>query len=279
MVAAVRYAADDRVPLTVGRGLPAPGGVLVDTGGLDAVVVGRDRVVVGAGTTWRRLLTLTAARGLAPAAPPDDLDRSVGASVVVADAGAQGPVTDHVLALDLVTGAGARLGCSPARRPELFDAVRGGLGQVGVVTAVTLALTPVVRACPPPRRRAWLRAFVPEGAVTALVRRLAGPYDEVRVAPVSTAALRTPLLRLPGCARVVRLELAGPPRPIGAARCARRAVLDAGGTVHPDSLIPMTPADWREHFGARQHDRLAAARRIFDPVGLLRPGYTLFEEG
>jgi hypothetical protein len=49
-------------------------------------------------------------------------------------------LTDNVLELQVVTGRGERLTCSPTRNPGLFDAVRAGLGQVAVVAGATLGL-------------------------------------------------------------------------------------------------------------------------------------------
>jgi cytokinin dehydrogenase len=48
--------------------------------------------------------------------------------------------SDNVLEVEIVTGTGQQLRCSAAANADLFDAVRAGLGQVGVVTRVTLAL-------------------------------------------------------------------------------------------------------------------------------------------
>jgi hypothetical protein len=36
----------------------------------------------------------------------------------------------------------------------------------------------------------------------------------------------------------------------------------------------MTPAGWREHFGER-FEPLAAARRRYDPNGIMTPGYAV----
>jgi cytokinin dehydrogenase len=46
----------------------------------------------------------------------------------------------------VVTGAGDRVRCSAREHPDLFDAVRAGLGQVAVITSVTLALAPAPRS-------------------------------------------------------------------------------------------------------------------------------------
>jgi cytokinin dehydrogenase len=50
-----------------------------------------------------------------------------------------------VLELEVVTGRGEVLRCSPAQHRELFDTVRAGLGQVAVITRATLALVALPR--------------------------------------------------------------------------------------------------------------------------------------
>ncbi len=45
-----------------------------------------------------------------------------------------------MLELDVVTGEGELVRCSPDREPELFDACRGGLGQFGIIVAARLRL-------------------------------------------------------------------------------------------------------------------------------------------
>jgi cytokinin dehydrogenase len=54
-------------------------------------------------------------------------------------------MSDYVLELEVVTGQGEQVICSPDRHPSLFDAVRAGLGQVGVITRATLRLVPAPR--------------------------------------------------------------------------------------------------------------------------------------
>jgi cytokinin dehydrogenase len=48
----------------------------------------------------------------------------------------------NVRELDVVTGGGMRVRCSREGKPEMFDAVLGGLGRCGVITAATLELRP-----------------------------------------------------------------------------------------------------------------------------------------
>ena len=111
--------------------------------------VDHDRVAVDAGATWNEVLAATLPRGLAPAGLPDYLDLSVGGTLAVGGVGSAisrfGSLSDNVLDLRVVTGRGATLTGSPTRDPGLFDAVRAGLGQVGVVTRATLRLVPAPR--------------------------------------------------------------------------------------------------------------------------------------
>ena len=46
----------------------------------------------------------------------------------------------HVEEMEIVTGLGDVVHCSPDVNSDLFDMARGGLGQFGVVTSVTLPL-------------------------------------------------------------------------------------------------------------------------------------------
>ena len=53
-----------------------------------------------------------------------------------------GVQADNVLEMDVITGTGEKITCSASRHSDLFNAVRAGLGQVGVITSATLALMP-----------------------------------------------------------------------------------------------------------------------------------------
>jgi hypothetical protein len=50
----------------------------------------------------------------------------------------------------------------------------------------------------------------------------------------------------------------------------------AGGTLYPVSAFPMTPPDWRQHFGPAL-GLLADAKRDHDPDHILTPGYEIFD--
>ncbi|PWW51949.1 FAD-binding protein [Actinokineospora spheciospongiae] len=164
------------------------GGVVVDVTALRRVEAPRDgRVTVAAGATWRAVVEETLPRGLLPPVLPDYLDLTVGGTVVVGGVGgtthALGVTSDHVLGLEVVTGAGEVRTCSPTESPELFDAVRGGLGQVGVVTEVTLGL---VEAPAHARRHTITCPDLPTMLADARVLLADGRWDHLQGAILPT---------------------------------------------------------------------------------------------
>jgi FAD/FMN-containing dehydrogenase len=157
LAAAIRWAAQVGVPVaarggghsTFGRA-QAPGGIVADMSALGSIgPVEVDRVTVGAGASWREVVAATLPCGLTPPVLADHLDLSVGGTLVVGGVGAtisaHGLQSDNVLAMEVVTGAGEVMTCSPDERADLFDAVRAGLGQVAVITRATLRLVPAPR--------------------------------------------------------------------------------------------------------------------------------------
>ena len=108
--------------------------------------VENDRVVVGAGAKWSEVLAATLPRGLTLPVLTDYLELSVGGTLVVGGIGGTtsryGMQSDNVLELDVVTGRGQKITCSPLSNADLFETVRAGLGQVGVITRATLKLIP-----------------------------------------------------------------------------------------------------------------------------------------
>jgi FAD/FMN-containing dehydrogenase len=48
-----------------------------------------------------------------------------------------------------------------------------------------------------------------------------------------------------------------------------------GGTHYPVGAIPLTPADWRAHYGPR-YPEVAQAKAHFDPKHVLTPGQGIF---
>ena len=123
----------------------AEGGVIVDMSGMNAIAeIRSDRVTVGAGATWQSVLDATLPRGVTPPVLTNYLGLSIGGTLAIGGIGGSssryGMQTDQVLALDVVTGDGRELTCSPTANAELFDAARAGLGQCSIVTRATLHL-------------------------------------------------------------------------------------------------------------------------------------------
>jgi len=54
-----------------------------------------------------------------------------------------------------------------------------------------------------------------------------------------------------------------------------RACMAVGGRIYPVGSIPLSHDEWRRHYGARWHAFVAAKRR-FDPAGVLTPGVGIF---
>ena len=120
-------------------------GVSLDLRGLTGTEVHGRRAVAAAGTSWREVLAATLPHGLTPPVLTDHLDLTVGGTISAGGVGGtshvHGTLADNVLSLDVVVD-GEILTCSPSLRPGLFDAVRGGLGEYGVITAAALRLVP-----------------------------------------------------------------------------------------------------------------------------------------
>ncbi|HEY3483182.1 MAG TPA: FAD-binding protein [Streptomyces sp.] len=136
---------------TVGGQRLAEGGVAVDMTCLADVAAAKfaaDRawIDVPAGMLWSTLTLLLLEHGRRFAGGDTGyLDLTVGGTLSVGGIGCQpakGAQVDYVLELDVVTGDGSLISCSAKERPDLFDAARAGLGQVGIITRARLQLVP-----------------------------------------------------------------------------------------------------------------------------------------
>src|SRR4051794_38894446 len=123
--------------------------ILVHTGRFDEVTMHPEDawVRVGAGVKWGRVMEEAAPHGLAPLAgsSPD-----VGV-VGYLTGGGIGPVartygvaSDRIRAIELVTGDGEIRRVTATDHPDLFWALRGGKGALGIVTAVEFELVHLV---------------------------------------------------------------------------------------------------------------------------------------
>ena len=138
----------------------------------------------------------------------------------------------------------------------------------------------------------WLNLLLPsseaEELASGILRDLRpediGTSGVVLLYPLNRKVLRTPLLRMPDdpVPYLLAVLRTGPPdapatvkRLVAANRAAYELVRDAGGKQYPVGSIPFERADWRDHFG-RAWPALAAARRRYDPSGILTPGQGIF---
>lgn len=103
--------------------------------------------LVDAGVRWVDLLEATVPLGKSPPTLTDSIDLSVGGTLSVGGIGGQafrhGLQVDNILELQVVTGRGKVVTCSPTQRAALFQAVRAGLGQFALVVRARVRLVDV----------------------------------------------------------------------------------------------------------------------------------------
>jgi FAD/FMN-containing dehydrogenase len=146
----VAYANGSHIKVTMrGQGHSLSGqsqiddGIVIDSGSLNAVACNDDNILeVEAGALWGNVAKAGLARGRLPAVMPDAMMLSVGGTLSVGGIGEtsfrHGAQVDHVLSLDVVTGAGELVTCSAGDRPELFHMTLAGLGQCGIIVRARL---------------------------------------------------------------------------------------------------------------------------------------------
>lgn len=104
--------------------------------------VGSDTVRVQAGIKWRALVEHLAPQRLAPPVLTNNLDVTVGGTLSMGGLGVSswrnGTQADNCLEFEVVTGTGEIVRCSADQNRDLFDAVRCGAGQFGVITEAVL---------------------------------------------------------------------------------------------------------------------------------------------
>jgi FAD binding domain len=121
------------------------GGIVIDSSTLNSLRWhGNDVLDAQPGATWGQVAKETLTKRLSPAVMPDAMMLTIGGTLSVGGIGEtswrSGAQVDHVHELDVVTGEGAIVTCSPERDSELFRMTLAGLGQCGLIVGARLRL-------------------------------------------------------------------------------------------------------------------------------------------
>ena len=149
----VSWAAREGVQLAIrggghsqgGQSLTA-GGVVLDTRRLDRVrLLGRANLVrAQGGAAWIKVVDSLNGTGRLPRVLADFGELTVGGTLSAGGIGTTshryGVQAGQVEQLEVVAGTGERVLCSRDRNADLFDAVRGGQGQFGIITDAWIRL-------------------------------------------------------------------------------------------------------------------------------------------
>lgn len=157
------------------------GGLVIDTSTLNAIdEICADHVWVQAGLTWKDLLKTLVPLGLHPPVLTGFVGLSIGGTLSMGGIGPasfrHGAIVDNVLELEVVTGKGQLLRCSPSVLPDLFNAVVGGVGQYAIIVRAKIPTLQVL-----PNARNYIVPYVDPNAFFAAMNALtsAGQVDGV----------------------------------------------------------------------------------------------------
>ncbi|MGI5377292.1 FAD-binding oxidoreductase [Streptomyces sp. CA-251387] len=153
IVTALRWASATGTPVAVqstghGANFPIDHGLLISTARMtDVRIDPQERLAtVAAGAKWRHVLDAAAPHGLAALCGTSTDAGAVGYTLgggLPVMGRAYGYATDLVRSFQVATPDGALQECDAAQEPELFWALRGGKGNVGIVTSMTCELLPL----------------------------------------------------------------------------------------------------------------------------------------
>ncbi len=134
-----------RAHTTHGQGLSD--GLVIDNSALNRIhSIRRDVADVDSGASWKDLVFAAYERKLTPRALTGYVGLTVGGTLSVGGLGGlvgslnTGMQIDQVRSLEVVTGKGDVVECSPERSPDLFEVALGGLGQCGLITRARIEL-------------------------------------------------------------------------------------------------------------------------------------------
>ena len=156
--ALIRYCAANDIGLAVrGTGGSAygqslvSGGVVVDSSSMNRIRwVGEDMIDAECGATWANIADHCLSKDMIPPVLPDTLSITAGGTLSAAGIGEtsyrEGAQVDNVVELDVVTGRGDLVTCSPRQNRQLFEMTLAGMGSVGVLVRARLRLEPAPSA-------------------------------------------------------------------------------------------------------------------------------------
>jgi cytokinin dehydrogenase len=123
------------------------GGVVIDMRSLRTdPIMADDRIEVDGGADWRSVVETALSYGRTTPVLPAYLGLTVGGTLSIGGVGTttfrHGAQVDHVLELQVVTGEGEVVTCSPVKNRDLFEAALAGQGQVAIITRAVVRLVP-----------------------------------------------------------------------------------------------------------------------------------------
>ncbi|GIF63793.1 FAD-linked oxidase [Asanoa ishikariensis] len=156
VTAAVRFAAGGGLRIVVvatghGAARGSDGAVMLNVRRMNDIQIdaAARTATIGPGVEAQPLVEAAAEAGLAPLAGSSPnvgvVGYTLGGGLSPTLGRAYGYSADHVRAIEIVTADGTLRQVDAEHEPELFWAVRGGKGNFGVVTALTVELVPVTR--------------------------------------------------------------------------------------------------------------------------------------
>ncbi|MFI9819739.1 FAD-binding oxidoreductase [Streptomyces sp. NPDC052013] len=153
VVTALRWASATQTPVAVqatghGANFPIDHGLLISTARMTDVEIDPEQrtATVAAGAKWRHVLDAAAEHGLAPLCGTSTDAGAVGYTVgggLPVLGRTYGYAADLVRSFEVVTPGGTARVADAEHEPELFWALRGGKGSVGVVTSLVTGLVPL----------------------------------------------------------------------------------------------------------------------------------------
>jgi cytokinin dehydrogenase len=193
----LRVAAEHDVPVAVrGSGHSqsgqclVEGAIVLDMRSMSAVRVNVEDGTVEAegGATWRSIVDHAFADGLVPRGLTLVVDATIAGTLSVGGVGGEsfraGPQVNNVLRMDVALADGRVVRCTRHENRDVFDSVRAGLGQCGVILRAVYPL----RRCKPRLRTYFFGYRKAEACVADLFELHARPRSELLLGFLSPAA-------------------------------------------------------------------------------------------